>query len=167
MASKHKLELWDITHPRWPELLTVIEEEGQTNYVTFKADFHEASYLLVALRGEQIAGFLRAVLQAIGPDMDCPPLLFKGRPLLEAKILAFAVRPPFQNQGIGRALQTELIRQAKGWQCYQIRSHSDGHRKANHHLKLSLGFAVHPIVRGDDKEGVYFIMPLQKGSQNL
>lgn len=163
MASKLQLELWDSTHPRWVELMTVIEEEGQTDYVAFNADFHEASYLLVALQGEQIAGFLRAVVQPVGPDMGCPALEFKGEPLSEAKILAFAVRPAFQNEGIGRALQTELIRLARKWKCYQVRSHSDGHRKANHALKLSMGFAVHPIVRGDDKEGVYFIMPLMKG----
>ena len=50
---------------------------------------------------------------------------------------------------------------AKTWNCYQVRSHSDGYRKANHHLKLSLGFAVHPVVRCNDREGVYFVMPLR------
>ena len=161
-----KLELWDATHPRWPELMKVIDEEGQTTYITFEAEFHEKSYLLVALQGEAIAGFLRAVVQAIGPDMDCPPMTFRGKILTETKILAFAVRTPFQNQGVGKALQHELIRLAKTWQCYQVRSHSDGYRKANHHLKVSLGFAIHPIVRGNDTEGAYFIMPLIEESQH-
>ena len=159
--SGGRLELWEPTHPRWSELMNTVEEEGQTRFATFEAEFHEASYLLVALQGESITGFLRAVIQRIGPDMGCPPLNHKGKFPKEAKILAFAVRPLFQNRGIGRALQSELVRLAEEWGCYQIRSHSDGHRKANHSLKMSLGFAIHPIVRGDDKEGVYFIMSLK------
>lgn len=160
--SELQLELWTPAHPRWFELVQIIEEEGQKDYVTFEAEFHRESYLLVALQDRQITGFLRAVVQPIGPDMGCLSLTFKSEVLREAKILAFAVRPPFQNQGIGRVLQAELIRLAKEWNCYQIRSHSDGHRKANHYLKMLMGFAVHPIVRGDDKEGVYFVMPLKE-----
>jgi len=39
--------------------------------------------------------------------------------------------------------------------------HSSGDHQANHPLKLSLGFAVHPILRGEDRWGVYFVMPLR------
>ena len=44
--------------------------------------------------------------------------------------------------------------------CYQIRSHSSGDNQANHYLKLSLGYGVHPIIRGEDQRGVYFVLPL-------
>ena len=108
-----------------------------------------------------LAGFLRYVIQPIGPDMDCPPVQHQGADLLEAKVLAFAVDKPYQRQGIGRQLQEALMERARAQGCHQIRSHSSGDNRENHQLKLSLGYGVHPIVRGDDRRGVYFILPLQ------
>lgn len=155
------IEEWSETHPRWPELMAFIAVQNQTNWVNFKADFHLSSHLLVARLDEVIAGFLRFVIQEIGPDMDCPPVIFEGVLLTEAKVLAFGVDPAYRRQGIGWALQESLLGRAKKLGCYQVRSHSSGSNEANHQLKLAMGFAVHPIVRGEDKRGVYFIMPLK------
>jgi GNAT superfamily N-acetyltransferase len=84
-----------------------------------------------------------------------------GETLIEAKIMAFGVASGWRRRGIGRALQEATITHARGLGCYQVRSHSGGKSDANHQLKLAMGFAIHPIVRGEDREGCYFIMPLR------
>jgi GNAT superfamily N-acetyltransferase len=141
-------------------LLAKIEACGQTDWVRFTADFHASSHLLVALEDSEIVGFLRYVIQPIGPDMGCPPVKLNDVELTEVKVLAFAVDEARRGRGVGRALQQDAIERAREAGCYQVRSHSSGNNGANHHLKLSMGFAVHPIVRGDDDKGVYFILPL-------
>jgi len=154
------IEEWDDHHPRFPALMDFIHREGQSDWATFNADWHQSSHLLVARRGQTLVGFLRFVIQPIGPDADCPPIQFQGGNLLEAKVLAFAVDEAYQRQGIGRQLQETLIQRAQALGCHQIRSHSGGDQLANHHLKLALGYGIHPIVRGADKRGAYFILPL-------
>jgi len=154
------IEEWDDHHPRFPALMGFIQREGQSDWATFNADWHQSSHLLVARRGQTLVGFLRFVIQPIGPDADCPPIQFQGGNLLEAKVLAFAVDEAYQRQGIGRQLQETLIQRAQALGCHQIRSHSGGDQLANHHLKLALGYGIHPIVRGADKRGAYFILPL-------
>jgi GNAT superfamily N-acetyltransferase len=154
------IEEWNATHARWPELLAVIAEQDQTGWADFSADFHWSTHMLVALEEARIAGFLRYVVQPIGPDAGCPPLALAGRVLTEAKILAFGVAPERQRRGIGRALQLRCIGDASERGCYQVRSHSGGDHPANHQLKLALGFGVLPIVRGDDTRGAYYVLPL-------
>jgi len=156
------IEEWSENHSRWADLMQTIAEQKQTNWATFNADFHRSSHILVATQGEVIAGFLRYVLQEIGPDMGCPSLKLRGKSLIEAKILAFGVKETQRRQGIGRALQAEALRQARQQGCYQVRSHSSGYSQANHQLKLSMGFAVHPFVDGDDDRAVYFVRPLHQ-----
>jgi hypothetical protein len=46
-----------------------------------------------------------------------------------------------------------------------MRSYSGGDNVANHHLKLTMGFGIHPVVRGEDLGGVYFVMPLRAWRQ--
>ena len=153
---------WDRGHGRWPELMQLVAELGQSAWVSFAADFHRSSHLLVATHEQAVAGFLRFVVQEIGSDDGRPAVTFHGRPLTEAKVLAFGVVPAYRRQGIGRALQLAAIDHATRLGCYQVRSHSSGYNTANHRLKLSLGFGVHPVVRGDDTAGVYFILPLRR-----
>jgi GNAT superfamily N-acetyltransferase len=156
-----QIERWPKTHSRFEDLRHAIEVEKQTEYLEFTAPWHQGSHMLVALQDTNIVGFLRFVVQVIGPDDGLPPVQGEGKALAEAKILTFGVVAEVRNQGVGRALQLAGITWARELGCYQVRSHSDGVRHANHHLKLSLGFAVHPIERGEDKRGVYFIMPLR------
>jgi GNAT superfamily N-acetyltransferase len=160
-AETLRTEAWDQTHPRWDELCTVVAGEGQTDWMEASASYHHSTHMLVALWADEIAGFLRYVHQPIGPDAGCPAVTVNGEVLIEAKVLAFAVVAPYRRKGIGRALQLEVIRLAKAQGCYQLRSHSGGKHTANQQLKLALGFAVHPIVRGEDRQGVYFLMPLR------
>ena len=156
------IEAWDSRHARWLELMALVTGLNQRDWFTFTAEWHFSSHVLVAQRSSEIVGFLRFVVQEIGPDMDCPPVQWKGETLREAKVIAFGVLPEQRLQGIGRKLQEALRQQAQALGCYQIRSHSSGDNLANHQLKLSLGYGVHPIVRGADQRGVYFVLPLRR-----
>lgn len=156
------IEEWEPQHARWLELLALLTELNQRDWFTFTAEWHSSSHVLVAQRNSEIVGFLRFVLQDIGPDTDCPAIQWKGENLREAKVIAFAVVPTQRRQGIGRKLQEALQQHAQTLGCYQIRSHSSGDNLVNHQLKLSLGYGIHPIIRGEDRHGVYFILPLRR-----
>jgi len=153
---------WTTQHARWSELLALVTQLNQMDWFTFTGEWHYSSHVLVARRGSEILGFLRFVIQDIGPDTDCPPVQWKGENLREAKVLAFGVLPAQRQQGIGRHLQEAVRQRAQELGCYQIRSHSSGDNLENHQIKLSLGYGVHPIIRGDDRRGVYFILPLRR-----
>ena len=79
---------------------------------------------------------------------------------MSAKVLAFGVLPAWRRRGIGRALQQAAIAAARARGCYQVRSRSSGDAVANHQLKLSLGFGVHPIVAENDDRAAYYVLPL-------
>jgi GNAT superfamily N-acetyltransferase len=160
LLQETRIEEWPDTHPDWPALMACVQAEDQLNWVNFSAEFHRSSHMVVALWHEEVIGFLRLVTQEIGSDMDASSVLYRGEVLIEAKILAFGVKPDYRRQGIGRALQTAAIDLARRLGCYQLRSHSSGWNKANHQLKLSMGFGVHPEIRGEDRAGAYFVMPL-------
>lgn len=160
MNQQLTIEEWSSTHPRWNQLMDVVAEQGQSDWVAATWEWHHSSHMLVAQQDAEILGFLRFVVQEIGPGSDCPPVQLDGQTLHEAKVLAFAVREAHRRRGIGRALQERLIVEAKALGLFQIRSHSGGNNVANHQLKLAMGYGVHPIVRGDDTRGAYFILPL-------
>ena len=156
------IEEWNPQHRRWSELLTLVNQLNQNEWFTFTTEWHISFHVLVAQRDSEIVGFLRFVIQNIGPDTDCPSVVWKGENLREAKVIAFGVPPSQRRQGIGRRLQEALRERAQELGCYQIRSHSSGDNLENHQLKLSLGYGVHPIIRGEDRRGVYFILPLRR-----
>lgn len=161
--APHEIEAGSPDHPRWSVLLRVIREEGQDYARRDEAHFarFEHTYLVALCEGE--AGFLQFFRQPIGPDRDCPAMSLDGEELVEAKILGFAVRPPFRRRGIGRALQMAAIGRARALGCYQLRSFSFNtpEHEANYRLKLSMGFAAQPEYRGPEVNGVNFIMPLR------
>ena len=156
------IEEWTSEHARWSELSALVTQLDQSDWLSFTGEWHYSSHVLVAQRGSEILGFLRFVIQDIGPDTDCLPVQWKGENLREAKVIAFGVLPSQRRQGVGRTLQEALRQRAEELGCYQIRSHSSGDNLENHQLKLSLGYGVHPIIRGDDRRGVYFILPLRR-----
>jgi GNAT superfamily N-acetyltransferase len=161
MTETLRIEEWTSDHPRWVELLDVVESQQQAAWVAAAHPWHRGSYLLVAQQSGAIVGFLRFVTQVIGEDDDLEPVTLDGEPLIEAKVLAFGVVPTQRRIGVGRALQERAVAMADQLGCYQLRSHSSGLHQANHQLKLAMGFGIHPIVRGDDRRGAYFIMPLR------
>ena len=143
-----------------PPLERLITRLDQADNVSFQADWHLETHMLAASQDGLTVGFLRYVIRRIGVEEDLNPIQVAGTILTEAKVLAFGVAPEHRRQGIGRALQLALIEQSKRAGCYQIRSHSAATNTANHQLKLSLGFAIHPLVSSADKDGFYFILPL-------
>ena len=145
-----------------PSLEHLIARLNQADYVAFQAYWHLQSHLLAASQKGLPVGFLRFVIQQIGAEDDLKPLQLAGTTLTEAKVLAFGVSPEHRRQGIGRALQLVLMKQAEQAGCYQIRSHSAAANTANHQLKLSLGYAVHPLPSASNRDGFYFILPLRK-----
>jgi GNAT superfamily N-acetyltransferase len=157
------IEEWDETHPHWREFVDCLETVApeQAPFVFGGCYLLYQSYLLVALQANEVVGFIRFAVQPIGPEVKCPALCLDGVQLTEAKIHAFAVRQDARGQGIGTALQRQAIRRARELGCYQLASYSSYGREANHHIKLSLGFAAQPEAHGDNRQGVYFLMPLQ------
>ncbi len=162
MKTTYSIEEWTESHPRWHEFVACLEMVApeQVPFVFEKDCRTQQAYLLVALQSNEVVGFIRFVVQPIGPEARCPPLYLNGAQLSEAKIHAFAVREDARGQGIGTELQRKTIQRAKTLGCYQVASYSSYGRDANYHIKLSLGFAAQPEVHGDNHQGVYFIMPL-------
>ena len=156
-----QLEQWQPTHARWAELVALTQLVGEARWLTVKFEWHQSSHVLVALVNDTVAGYLRFVVQPIGADAGCELVQWRGAVLNEAKVLGFGVLPQFRRLGIGRNLQQHAIQTATKLGCYQLRSHSSGKNIANHQLKLSMGFAVHPVERNGDKRGAYFILPLK------
>ena len=141
----------------WEQLWPVIEQLEQKPYIEVRAGHFRSSHVLAALIEGQPVGFLRFVVQRLGEDEGRPPIVFRGRILHEAKIIAFGVLPKERNQGIGRSLQLEAMGRARELNCCQVRSRSDYGSDANFHLKTSLGFGIQPSLVDDS---VYFVKAL-------
>ncbi len=161
MTTPLLIQEWSPDHPRWAELLDIVESQQQSAWVAASHPWHSSTHMLVAMRDATIVGFLRFVTQIIGEDDELEPVMLDGEPLIEAKVLAFAVLPEERRKGVGRALQEQALAAAEQRGCYQVRSHSSGTQSANHQLKLAMGFGIYPILRGGDRRGAYFIMPLR------
>jgi len=131
---------------------------GQAEYFAYEAEWHLEKHTLVAVKSDRVVGFLRFAIQEIGPDADRPSLTVRGEPMREAYVLAFGVAEDYRRRGVGAALQKELIEHATTLGCHQVRSRGAGDRLANHALKLSLGFGVHPTRATDG--AVFFVLPL-------
>src|SRR5687768_14582282 len=77
------IEEWTSEQARWSELLQLVTQLNQRDWFNFTGEWHFSSHVLVARRGSEILGFLRFVIQDIGPDTDCPPVQWKGENLRE------------------------------------------------------------------------------------
>ncbi len=154
------IEAWTTEHPNWIALATLVDELGQTDWVAFQADWHLSWHMLVARLADKPVGFLYYMAQTIGVEEDRPAVMVNGKPLTEGKVIAFGVAAANALAAIGRLLRTRLITECQAQGCHQIRSHSDDDNAENHQLKLSMGFAMHPLVPGQGKDGAYFLLPL-------
>lgn len=162
MKSDLNISQWNNTHPQWSRLREIIDQLEQTAWVNYHAEWHHQSIILVAEYGVEPVGFLRYVLQTIGLAEDLQAVTLNNQPLLEAKVIAFGVIESMRRLGVGRQLQQTLIEVCQQAGCYQIRSHSSLKNSGNHQLKLSMGYAIHPLVSTEKKDGYYFVLPLQK-----
>ncbi len=156
-----QIESWLAPYPPDAELDSIVESLGQNDWMTFTAPWHRSSHVLIARDDDHaITGYLRFVVQQIGEEDEHLPVVWANVPLLEAKVLAFGVIEAQRRLGIGQALQLFMLNEARTLGCYQVRSHSSGDNIANHALKIAMGFAVQPIIRGNDRGGVYFVKAL-------
>ena len=162
MDKQPRVSIEELTpdHPDWQEFVALVNDVNQADWA-FNPYFERFSRCFLAAKQDNtIVGFLMFVVWDIGPhDRDHPPIEIHGKTLKEAKILAFGVKDGYRRQGIGSALQEYTIKQAKLFDCYQVRSVSGENHPENHHLKLSLGFAVEPMER--DEKCLAFVMPLK------
>jgi GNAT superfamily N-acetyltransferase len=150
----------DDTHTLWPELLELVKSvEQRLEWLTSKEDYHLSNHVLVAVENNVLIGFLRFTVREFGWPLGdgISPITFNGKKLIEAKVETFGVRKNYQNKGVGRVLQKETMKRAKEIGCYQLRSKSACHAKANYHLKISLGFGVQPHRK---EQAVYFVKAL-------
>lgn len=153
---------WKPAHPRFNELLSVFDLSRDGERLAIDFEWDKQSIIFVAIHNDVPVGVLKMVVHAIGADNNCGPYSDERGILTEGKVLEFGVRPDMRRRGIGTALQRAAITRARQLSCYQLRSHSGGDRTENHALKISLGFAIDPIVRGNDRDGAYFILPLRR-----
>lgn len=156
-----KIVEWTVAHPRFGELMSVFDASPDGERLAVDFEWDKQAVVLVALRDDVPVGVLKLVVHAIGADNGTGPYCDRQGVLNEAKVLEFGVRQDVRRQGVGTALQRAAIVRARELGCYQLRSHSGGDREGNHALKIALGFAIDPIVRGDDRHGAYFILPLR------
>ncbi len=162
MCKQQHCSIQELTpdHPDWQEFVALVNDLNQEGWV-FNPYFEQFSrYFLAAKQDRTIVGFLMFVVWDIGPhDRDHPPIQIHEKTLKEAKILAFGVKEGYRRQGIGTALQEYTIKQAKLFDCYQVRSVSGENYPENHLLKLAMGFAVEPMER--DEKCLAFVLPLK------
>ncbi len=140
------------------------EALGQAEYFAYDAEWHLETHTLISVASGCLVGFLRFAVQEIGSDCDRPSLTLRGKPMREAYVLAFGVAEDHRRRGVGTALQNELIERATALGCFQVRSRSAGERLANHALKVSLGFGVHPTKATDG--AVFFVLPLPEAARS-
>ena len=162
MCKQQHCSIQELTpdHPDWQEFVGLVNDLKQEDWA-FNPYFEQFSrYFLAARQDGTLVGFLMFVVWDIGPhDRDHPPIQIHGKTLKEAKILAFGVKEGYRRQGIGTALQEYAIKQAKLFDCYQVRSVSGENYPENHLLKLAMGFAVEPMER--DEKCLAFVLPLK------
>ncbi len=162
-----RIERWERSHPDFALLAALFDsapDEGSQLYRDF--EWEERVVFLVAVMEDanrpRPVGLLKLVVHPIGADMGrYGPVLLGEEVLREGKVMEFVVHSESRRRGIGRALQERAVEEARALGCYQLRSHSGGDRAENHQLKLSMGFAIDPVVRGEDTGGPYFLLPLR------
>ena len=159
--NNHQISEWDRNHPRWPEVVAFFNEHQNGLPDVIDGYDQRDSRILVASTNSEVIGVLRLIVIPIGVEDDLPVVKIDGRELLQAKIMNFFVLPQYRRIGIGSELQASAILLARSLDCYQLASFSYSHNRENHALKLGMGFTVRPETRGNDRHGLYFIMPLQ------
>ena len=157
-----RIERLESTHPSWQRFLSFADERGEGAGLNAKTcGYHSGPFTLVALVRDQMVGYLRFWTQQIGIDEDKPGLERNDRPVLEAKVVAFFVKPRYRRRGIGRSLKQTAVSWARDLDCYQVRERSCYSNIENHALNVSLGFGIQPAVNEDEGDcSAYFMLPV-------
>ncbi len=154
---------------RWPALAAHLDRAGMTRWALPPDDQPPPGVCFLGVPIDaRVVGHISILAQPItvpatawsgdkthtmpGPD---------GQPLRETFVQTFAVEEAFRRRGYGRALQQAALRLTRDLGCIQMRSWSSLDKPANHTLKLSLGFGMHPATQeatdGQLISGVYFV----------
>lgn len=157
-----RIEQLVATHPSWETFIAFADERGEGSGLDAKTcEYHSGPFTLVAYVGDKMVGYLRFWTQQIGIDEDKPGLERNGRPVHEAKVVAFFVRPEYRRRGIGRRLKQSAISWAGDLECYQVRERSCYSNIENHALNISMGFGMQPAVDEDEPDcSAYFMLPV-------
>ena len=158
--EQYQISEWNRGHRRWPEVVDYFDKNQSGLPDLIDGYDQRDSRVLVAHTDETIIGVLRLIVIPIGPEDNLPAVKIDGQELLQAKVKNFYVSPEFRRQRIGTNLQKAAIALARSLNCCQLASFSYSHSRANHELKLRMGFTVRPETRGNQRHGLYFIMSL-------
>jgi GNAT superfamily N-acetyltransferase len=166
------VERFKPTRPRWDTFLAHLERVEMTQHA-LEADgsLHPDKHVLGMRDGQEIVGHITFKKQAI----TIPATEWSGKQetlvmgkddaqIYEAFTQTFAVDKTHRRLGYGRALQLAALDLARELGCYQLRSWSSLDQPANHALKLSLGFSIHPAKKaaaGQLISGAYFVRTVQ------
>ena len=133
--------------PGMERLLAEAREEGYDFVETLVEDWASAENRFDA-PGEVLCGHLEnGLLVAVG-GLNCDP--FAGRPDM-GRLRRVYVRPAWRNKGIGRALVTALVDQArKHFRCVRLRAENPGAAR----LYESIGFS--PIESSEATHILFF-----------
>ena len=157
-----RIERLESTHPSWQRFLAFADERGEGTGLDAKTcEYHSGPFTLVAHVRDKMVGYLRFWTQQIGIDEDTPGLERNERPVLEAKVVAFFVKPQYRRPGIGRCLKQTAVSWARDLDCYQVRERSCYRNIENHALNMSLGFGIQPAVNEDESDcSASFMLPV-------
>ncbi len=163
------VERFKPTRPLWDQVLAHLERVEMTQQV-LEADgsLHPNKHILGMRDGQEIVGHISFKKQPITiPATEWSggqETLVMGKDdaqLYEAFVLTFAVDKTHRRLGYGRALQLAALDTTHELGCYQLRSWSSLDQPANHALKLSLGFSIHPSTHittdGQVISGAFFV----------
>ena len=164
--EKYEISEWAYSHPRWLEVVGFFDEHQNGLPNSIDGYDQRDSRVLVAHTNRNILGVLRLIVIPIGPEDKLPAVKIDGKELLQAKVMNFFVLPEFRRRQIGSNLQKSAIDLARSLHCCQLASFSYSHNRENHALKLQMGFTVRPETRGNDRHGLYFMMPLMPGGES-
>jgi GNAT superfamily N-acetyltransferase len=150
-------EVWPGTEQFGRVLALAARVLAQDRHLVSRFPAAARSHVLGAFHGQRCVGFLRYLIQVIGPEAGRPAVMHHGAPLAEGYVEAFGVDPQARRRGIGTALQEQAARQCRAAGCYQMRSRSPVTSTENYALKLAAGYVLHP---SHDNDSYYFIKHL-------
>lgn len=159
------IERVDHHDARWPALMDLVQEAGQYEDFTYRADWYTGNHIIAARDDQQWIGFLRFITQPIGVEEAREPVVFQKKVLIEARNLVIWVKEPWRRQGVGTALRQYAFKHACQLGCYQIRSLIEGANLEHHLRKLIQGYGIPPVVCGKDQRTLWLIVPCRPGAQ--
>ncbi len=163
-----QIERFSPDHALWNEYIAHMERQNMARWaVDENCQPKEPLHFLGAIEQNHVIGHIslkKQILVAPATEWSggevTPITRPDGSELHEMFVYTFAVDEDQRRRGVGQMLQLAALDLTRAAGCYQMRSWSSADHLANHALKISLGFSVHPAVQttssGLDVSGSYF-----------